>query len=335
MSIQISAAAKELHDSCLVLDCHSHFLINGYLFNRPFDHPGPSPRHYNPFRNSLSLQTVKKGGIKALAFTAYTIGRPLFWHTDATTHRILDRYDAIVAQTPGTRHCTSAAEIRKAVADGQLALFPAIEGGHVLEGKLENLEAFYKRGVRLLTLTHFVSNGIADAAQSPYKPLGGLSPFGREVVATMQSMGMLVDVAHCSDKAIYQIADITSGPIVCSHSGLRRFKPLKRNLGDRAVRLVAETKGLFGIILFANYLGDPEAVGTSIRAAARTARVVADMTSPDILCLGSDMDGFTWLPKGMRDASDLPQFTQALMDEGFSQDEIRGILGENFLRVYG
>ncbi len=334
MKITVTPEAQALHDSALVLDCHSHFLINGYLRNRPFDHHGASPRFFNPLKNYLSLNKVRQGGINALAFTSYAPGRPLFWHTDTTTHKILDRYDAIVAQTPGVTHCTSSAQIRSAVQAGNLALFPAIEGGHVLEGKLENVQAFYDRGVRLLTLTHFVSNGIADAAQSPYRPLKGISAFGKEVVAAMQRLGMLVDIAHCSDQAIYQLADMTSGPLVCSHSGLRRFKSLKRNLDDRAVRLVAETKGLFGIILFPNYLGNPDHVGRSLRSAARTARTVANLASPDILCLGSDMDGFTWLPQGMNDASDMPQFTQALMDEGFNASEIRGILGENFLRVY-
>lgn len=333
-AITVSPEAEALHRSCLVLDCHSHFLINGYLFSRPFDHQGASPWFYNPLRNCLSLDKVRRGGLKALAFTSYTPGRPFFRHTDATTHRILDRYEQIVSQTPGLRACTTAAEIRQAAAAGDLAAFPAIEGAHVLEGKLENLEAFRRRGVRLITLTHFLSNGVADAAQSPYRPLHGLSPFGKEALLAMQRLKMLPDIAHCSDQAIRQLASITQGPLLCTHSGLRRFKPIQRNLDDYAVRLVAETGGLFGVILFPNYLGNPGSVGRTLRAAARTAREVANLTSPSVLCLGSDMDGYTFLPKGMRDASDLPQFTQALLDEGFQADEIRGILGENFLRVY-
>ncbi len=333
-AITVTPEAAELHDSSLVLDCHSHFLINGYLLRRPFNHKGASPRFYNPLKNALSLDKVRRGGLNALAFTTYTPGRPFFRKTDAATHRILDRYQELLRENPELLHCTTADQITEAWRQGRIAAFPAIEGAHVLEGRLENIDRFYDRGVRIVTLTHFISNGIADAAQSPWKPLGGLSSFGREVVQRMQQLGMLVDVAHCSDEALKGVMAAATGPVVCTHSGLRRFRNIKRNLDHWAVKAIAESGGLFGVILFPNYLGRAGTGGTNLRAAAATARAVAEIADPSIICLGSDMDGYTWLPRGMADASDMPQFTQALLDAGFNKDEVVGILGGNFLRVF-
>ncbi|MBM4356301.1 MAG: peptidase M19, partial [Deltaproteobacteria bacterium] len=194
--------------------------------------------------------------------------------------------------------------------------------------KLENVEHFHRRGVLMLTITHFVSNGIADGNWSPYRPLGGLSGFGREVIREMERVGMVVDVAHCTDKALSQVFEIATRPLLCSHGALRRYKNIERNLTDDQVRALAQQGGLFGLIFFPKYLGRS---GRDIRSVARQAADVAELVGVEHLCLGSDMDGYTYTPMGFRDASDWPQVTQALIDVGFDDVEIRGILGENFL----
>jgi microsomal dipeptidase-like Zn-dependent dipeptidase len=331
--VRVTPEAESLHRGSLVVDCHSHFLINGYLFRRRFDGKHSRPLVWNPFQNSLDLDSAVAGGVGALAFTTYVPGRPLPIASDRVTDRLMDRYFEIVAEC-GDRvvHCTTAAQIRDAAAAGKLAGFLAIEGGHVLRGRLETLEHFASRGVRMLTLTHFLSNEICDGTASPWRPHKGLSPFGREAVRAMEQLGVLVDVAHCTQDAMEQVIAAASRPVVYSHGGLRRYRDLERNLTDDQVRSIAETGGLVGIIFFWRYLGSS---GNDIRAVARQCRDVAEMVGPQHLCLGSDMDGTTYLPPGFVDASDWPQVTQALLDEGFHNDEIRGILGENFLRVLG
>jgi len=329
--IPLTPKAEALHRECLVVDCHSHFLINGFLFDRRFDVPGARPAVWNPFKNSLDLTTAVQGGVDAIAFTTYIPGWPFPLDTFGITNKMIDRYHAIVDECGGKlAHCTSAREIEKAATDGSVASFLAIEGGHVLQGKLENLEHFRNRGVLMMTLTHFIANGIADGTTSPYRPHNGLSPFGREVVAAMERLGIIVDVAHCTEKAMADVLACATKPVVYSHGALRRYKKIERNLTDDQVRAIAETGGLIGIIFFWSYLGSS---GNDIRAVARQCRDVADLVGTSHLCIGSDMDGTTYLPPGFVDASDWPQVTQALLDEGFAPDEIRAILGGNFLRI--
>lgn len=329
--IPVTERARRLHEQALVLDCHSHFLINATLRNRPFELDGKGPLFFNPLRNAINLPSLQRGKVNALAFTTYIPGRPLLGHdTDRRTDRIIDHFEAIVAASQGqVVKCRTASEIRLAAGAGKLAAFLAIEGGHVLESKLENIEHFHRRGVLMLTLTHFISNGIADGNWSPYRPLGGLSGFGREVIREMERVGMSVDVAHCTDKAFSQVLDTTTRPVICSHGALRRYKKLERNLSDDQVKALAAQRGLFGLIFFPKYLGSS---GWDIRAVARQAADVASMVGAEHLCLGSDMDGYTYTPMGFRDASDWPQVTQALIDIGFDDVEIRGILGDNFLK---
>lgn len=270
--------------------------------------------------------------MNALAFTTYVPGKPLTWDTAALTDRLIDRYFEIVGECDGKlAHCTTAAQIKAAAGQGKLATFLAIEGGHVLMGRAENVERFHSRGVRLMTLTHFLSNEIADGTTSPYRPHNGLSAFGREVVREMERVGMLVDVAHSTQKAMADVLAAATRPVIYSHGALRRYRDIERNLTGDQVRAIAQTGGLIGIIFFWSYLGSS---GRSIAAVARQCRDVADLVGPQHLCIGTDLDGCTFTPPGFVDASDWPQVTQALIDEGFTDAEIRGILGDNFLRCF-
>ena len=331
--IPVSEAALRLHNDSIVLDCHSHFLINGYMRNRSFGERGKSPAIYNPLRNAIDLPKLQEGGVNALAFTSYTVGWPLFPRgTDRITDRILNRYYEIVGSLASqVAHCETAEEIRATVASGKLATFLAIEGAHVLEGKLENVQHFFERGVRLVTLTHFVANGIADGTSSPFRPHKGLSDFGRDVIKQMQSMGMMVDLAHCTEEAFDDAIAVSTRPLIFSHTGLRRFRDIERNISDDQVRELTRHGGLVGVIFFPAYLGK---AGKDVRAIARTAYEIAKLSSPQHICLGSDMDAFTYTPRGFVDSSDMPQVTQALLDVGFDEGEVRGILGENFLRFF-
>lgn len=330
--LPVSERALVLHRESLVLDCHSHFLLNACLFDRRFDQRAAKPAFYNPFKNTLDLESVLAGGINSLAFTAYIPGRPWVWNADAKADWILDTYERILGECAGKLvHCTTADQIRAVVKDGRLATFLAVEGGHHIRGKLEKLEHFYDRGVRSMTLTHFVSNYIADSNTSPYRPIGGLSDFGREVVREMERLGMMVDLCHCTDKAVFQVLDMATRPPMYSHAALKRHNRFPRNLTDDQVKAVAAAGGMIGLIFFLRYLGRFD---FTINAVARQAADIAEMVGSKHLCIGSDMDGYTYTPWGFRDASDMPQFTQALIDYGFSDAEIRGILGENFLDYF-
>lgn len=331
--LKVSEAAAALHRESLVADLHSHFLINGFLFGRDFYSRHSGPDYYNPFKSSLSYPTARDGGLDLITFTSYVPGQPwLLGRSDKATWKVLDRFDRIIREGEGKLvKVLEPEDVTQARARGLMAALLAVEGGHVLEGSLENLHRLWERGVRMLTITHFVPNGIADGANVPLNFYHGLSDFGLEVVREMESLGMMVDVAHCSDQAFFQVLEHASRPVLCSHGALRSLKNLSRNLSDDQIRALGQSGGLMGIIFFPSFLGN---LTSDIRAVAVHAARAAELIGAERLALGTDMDGFTWMPKGFVDASDWPQVTQALLDVGFSADDVRGILGENFLNYW-
>ncbi|MBM4373093.1 MAG: membrane dipeptidase, partial [Deltaproteobacteria bacterium] len=332
--IPVSPEARALHAAALVVDLHSHYLIGGTFLGRDFYTRHPAPRLFHPMPTTVSHPALLEGGVSVSAFTTYVPGAPFFpGSARARTHRIIDRFEEVVRQGAGRlRPVTTAADMRRAKADGVLGGFLGVEGAHVLEGEPDELDRLHARGVRMLTLTHFVSNGVADGTSSPWRPLGGLSDFGREVVRRMDRLGMLICTAHCTDRAFDQVLETASGPVICSHGALRSFEGIERNHTEDQVRRLAGTGGLMGVMFFPRYLG--RRAGTDARAVAVHAARIAEVAGAGAVGLGSDMDSPIWLPRGFDDAGDWPQLTQALLDVGFGRDEVLGILGGNALQVF-
>ncbi len=326
--------ARAVHASALVADLHSHYLIGGHFLGRDFYTRHPAPKRYHPMPTLVNHPALREGGVDVSTFTTYIPGAPLFPRSArARTHRIIDRYEEVLVAGEGrVLPVTTAAGMREAKAAGRLAGLLAVEGAHVLEGDLDELDRLYARGVRMVTLTHFLSNGVADGTSSPYRPLRGLSEFGRDVVRRMESLGMLICTAHCTDEAFEQVLDAARGPVICSHGALRTYKDIERNHTEDQARRLAASGGLFGVMFFPKYLGP--GVGTDASSIAVHAARIAEVAGAASVALGSDMDSPIWLPEGFDDASDWPQITQALLDVGFDDDEVRGILGGNFLRVF-
>ncbi|WP_341712072.1 dipeptidase [Erythrobacter sp.] len=202
------------------------------------------------------------------------------------------------------------------------ALFSA-EGLQSLEGNLDNLDTLYGAGMRMAGLTHFFDNDLAGSMHGLEK--GGLTDKGREAVRRMERMGMIVDIAHCSHKCVADILAMAQRPVVSSHGGVQATCKVNRNLTDEEIRGVAATGGVVGIGYW-----DAAICDTSPRAAAKAMKHVRDLVGIEHVALGSDYDGATTV---RFDASQLVQVTQALIDEGFSPEEIRAAMGGNALRV--
>ena len=198
-----------------------------------------------------------------------------------------------------------------------------IEGLQNLEGKIENLDRLYAAGFRMAGLTHFFDNDVAGSMHGVKK--GGLTPLGRKVVAAMEDKGMIVDIAHCSHQCVSEILDMARRPVVSSHGGVQATCKVNRNLTDEEIRGVARTGGVVGIGYW-----DAAVCDTDPRAAARAMKHVKDLVGVQYVALGSDYDGATTV---RFDTGQLVQVTQALLDEGFTPDEIRAVMGGNALRV--
>ena len=198
-----------------------------------------------------------------------------------------------------------------------------IEGLHNLEGKAENLDRLYDAGFRMAGFTHFFDNELGGSMHGLKK--GGLTPFGRDILRRMEAKGMIVDIAHLSHAGVAEVLAMAKRPVVSSHGGVQATCKVNRNLTDDEVRGVAKTGGIIGIGYWEGAI-----CSTDPRAAAKAMKHVRDLVGIQHVALGSDYDGATTV---RFDTSQLAQVTQALMDEGFTPDEIRAVIGENALRV--
>jgi microsomal dipeptidase-like Zn-dependent dipeptidase len=199
----------------------------------------------------------------------------------------------------------------------------SIEGLQNLEGKAENLDELYNAGFRMAGLTHFFDNELAGSMHGIKK--GGLTPLGREVIRRMEDKGMIVDIAHCSQTCVTEILAMARRPVVSSHGGVQATCKVNRNLSDEHIRGVAKTGGVIGIGYWEGAICD-----TSPASIAKAMKHVRDLVGIEHVALGSDYDGATTV---RFDTSQLVQVTQALLDAGFTADEIRSVMGGNAIRV--
>jgi membrane dipeptidase len=199
----------------------------------------------------------------------------------------------------------------------------SIEGLQNLEGKAENLDKLYAAGFRMAGLTHFCDNELAGSMHGLKK--GGLTPLGRDIIRRMEAKGMIVDIAHCSQTCVTEILAMARRPVVSSHGGVQATCKVNRNLSDEHIKGVAKTGGVIGIGYWEGAICD-----TSPASIAAAMKHVRDLVGIQHVALGSDYDGATTV---RFDTSQLVQVTQALMDAGFSEAEIRAVMGENAVRV--
>ncbi len=320
--------------STVVLDTHSHFLLNGHYLKKNFARRHGPPWLWNPLRNTIDLPRLREGRVSCSTFTVYVPPPPLRLTAWAACNRILDTLDRLVERNREEMVKTDCVrDIRAAAAHGLLAALPAVEGGHVIGSKIERIGYLRERGVRLLTLTHFIANRISDGHVRPFVHRG-LSGFGREVIRECQDHGVVVDLAHCSDAAFDDALEMIDKPPMVTHSALRGGRGSQRYLTPDQVRRIAEKGGAIGVILWPWYLKSLSVFG-GLDLVVDTYARMADLVGPEHLMIGTDMDGFTWMPRGMREVSDLPILCAAMLDKGFSDADLIGILGGNALRILG
>jgi membrane dipeptidase len=205
----------------------------------------------------------------------------------------------------------------------RVAGFLGTEGAQPLEGKLENLDELYIAGFRMMAPTHFTDTAISGAAAGVKK--NGLTDLGRQWVRAMESRHMIIDLAHASPATLREVTAMATRPLLVSHTGVKGTCNNPRNLSDDELRAVARTGGVIGIGLW-----DTATCGSDARASARAIRYAVNIVGVDHVGLGSDFDGGITAPF---DSSGWALLTDALLQEGFSEQEIHKIMGENVVRV--
>ena len=197
----------------------------------------------------FDYQRAKIGGLSAPFMSIYTPSSMEAKGATALADVLIDQVEAIVYRAPDKfAIARNAADIKKHFKAGKISLLLGMENGAPIAGDLQNLKHFYDRGVRYITLTHALSNHIADSSYDKVRLWQGLSPFGEKLVVEMNRLGVMVDIAHVSDDAFYQVLKISKVPVIASHSSLRHFTPgLERNVDDAMLKALAQNGGVIMI----------------------------------------------------------------------------------------
>ena len=237
--------------------------------------------------------------------------------------------------TPVTHY----SQVMNAFSQNKIAALLTIEEGGVLEGNIDNLQHFYNRGVRMMSLTWNFKNEIS----SPNLLTGtndltridtehGLTPFGIEVVKKMNKLGMIIDVSHLSDAGFYDVIKYSVVPIVASHSDARAVNNCGRNLSDDMIKKIAEKHGLIGINFCPDFLKFNNSANDQVEEMVKHIKHIKEIGGIRTVALGTDFDGIP-TPKGLEDASKMTKLSKRLLEEGFTQDEVEQIFYKNFLRL--
>jgi microsomal dipeptidase-like Zn-dependent dipeptidase len=331
------ATADELHRSAPVVDLHVH---------APDFVPQPFRRLYHlsgPRRpRDTGFDVLARAGVDVAVATA--VGDPIVtrWYLRRSPWEAVEEQLSLVergAARHGVAIARSAAAMERAGVEHRPAVVLGVEGGDALGDDVERVDAWHERGVRLVVPVHLADNQLGTTClpwQQYAGPLpvrrrteAGLSALGRRMVRRMQQVGILVDASHADSATLRGIIDVAEAPVVSSHSGARSVQDFSRYLSDDELRLIAATGGVIGLWPY-------RALRKGVRDMDELmahARHVADLVGPEHLCLGTDMNGVPGVMAGYRGEEDLPGLTAALLDSGFGEDEVRGIVGGNALRV--
>lgn len=322
---------------------------------------------------AIDIPRLQEGGVHAPFFALWV---PTYYKGSEAVRRTLDFRDAmqrVFDKYPDRIElATSARDIERIVAQKKIAAVLTVEGGHQIDNDLSVLRMYRRMGILSMTLTHFRNNDWADSSTD--KPEhNGLTPFGKDVVREMNRIGMIVDISHVSDKTFYDALQVTTKPVIASHSSCRAYSDVPRNMTDDMLSALAKNGGVVGVNFSASFLNqqdaedlkkfvaqanamEPNLTGTAldeyaakddaqsgiahprignatVEDAARCIDHVVKVAGIDHVGIGSDFDGIPMVPRGLEDVSKMPNLTTALLRRGYSEQDIQKIMGGNFLRV--
>jgi len=359
----ISARARELATEVIGIDSHidtiQRVLVMGEDLSKRWD------------VGHVDIPRLQEGGIHAPFFAFWA---PVYFPGAEAVRRTLDLRDAmqsvLEAHKDQIELATTAADIERIVKAKKIAAFLTIEGGHQIDDDLRVLRMYYQLGMRSMTLTHSRNNNWADASTDA-PAHNGLTDFGKEVVREMNRLGMLVDVSHVSDKTFYDALEVTTKPVIVSHSSMRALSNVPRNASDEMARALAKNGGVIGINFGEGFVNpkDQDALRAAIHietnAPVLTGKALDDYVAEDVrklfgkrvkvaatvedvadhidhavkiagidhVGIGSDFDGISGPPNGLDDVSKMPALIAVLLKRGYEEGDLKKILGENTLRV--
>ncbi len=366
--VTVTDEARRIHREAIVIDGHNdlpwELRQKSDLGFEKLDIARPQPRLMT------DIPRLRAGGLGAQFWSVYVPSSTMKDHS--AVRKTLEQIDVVhrmVRQYPETfLMAYGVDDILKAHREGKIASLIGVEGGHSIDNSLGVLRMMHKLGVRYMTLTHSESLDWADSATDKPKA-NGLSPFGEQVVAEMNRLGMFVDISHVSVETMKHALRVTRAPVIASHSSARALADHPRNVPDDVLKLVAANGGVVMVNFYPGFIL-PEGARAS-REMFRVARELRErypndrdfeaalrdwqkehpvprgsvhtvvdhiehiiqVAGIDHVGLGSDYDGITSVPEQLEDVSKYPVITQALLDRGYKREQILKVLGGNLLRA--
>jgi len=325
--MQGSAEARALHEAHPAIDLHADTLMwtrwTGYDLHRR--HSPPLPRA--ALGGHVDLPRLREGGVGAQFFGLVSLPIARSEHGLARSIDVLE--EAIHRKPHDLRLVRTASEIEECRRTGAVAALLGIEGAHALEGKLDRLNDFARRGVRYLGLLHFSANEAGFPAYGRGRRDGdGLTRWGTELIERCEALGVIVDLAHMNRRGFLDACAAATKPLIVSHTGVLGVYAHWRNIDDDQLRAAANTGGCVGVIFCPRFVG-----GDGLDPVVAHLKHILDVAGEDAPALGSDWDGFIVPTKALQDPTGLPLLTDALLRAGISERVIGKILRGNAMRV--
>ncbi|WP_461866798.1 dipeptidase [Thermococcus sp.] len=330
-----------IHEEAFVFDAHSDILYNVFR------------EHKAGRKNVIAedfLPDMKKGGINARVLAIYLDNSSL--PEMALRHALdyISNFYEELETTPEISLCRNYKEVMDAYRSGKIAFILGMEGAEPLGNDIDILRIFYELGLRVLTLTHSRRNYVGDGAflkpQKSGTP-GGLSPFGIEVLEEAHKLGIIIDVSHLNDPGFWDVIEFSNDPIIASHSNCRALVNHPRNLTDEQIKAIAERGGVIGMNAAGLFVDEKE---PTLDKLIDHIDHIVELVGVKHVGLGFDFFDYTlkylseeerrYLPldniytKDLIRDSDVPKLTEKLIERGYSERDIKRILGENFLEVF-
>ncbi len=282
----------------------------------------------------LDAPTGLEAGLVQLRAGGTNLAVMVLWPPRKADHKahsfaLLDRLDQEIGRIDGVEKALHPSGARALIEAGNTAVLISLEGAHGLgDGPWEPVfDELHRRGLRVLGLSWSFSNRFAGSSGDQG---GGLTDAGRALVQRAQGAGVLIDLSHASRQTTLEVCQATPVPVIASHSNAFRQRGHARNLTDEEIRCIAEKGGVIGLNFHAPFVG----LGADVAQVADQADALAQVGGHGVVALGSDFDGFIQTPKGLEDASKLGALWAELARRGWTEAQLEGLRGENFMRAW-
>lgn len=326
---------RELHRESTVIDLHGDTFFWSKLLRYNIGKRHRNRLPLSPFCWHIDLPRMADAGcdgqVFGLVVRPYRNPEKRWWVAHGMfdeMHIGLRKHSKKIGLARNTREFE---DLRK---KGKFAALIGVEGGHCLGGRVEAVEEFKKRGASYMSIAHLSNNEACYANKDIKKRDRGLTGFGFQVVEEIDRKNVIFDMSHINEPGFFDIIGHRKGkgPVIASHTGVKGIHNHWRNLSDDMVRAIADTDGCIGIMYHAPFITN--SIFADLNHVVAHYVYVKKLVGARYLALGSDFDGFIFNPKGIRGIEDLPVLTMALLRAGFTEQEIMGILGNNFMRVF-